>query len=412
MKFARLAPAVALALSLPAALALAEDAPPAAAAEAGDAPAAAESTPTSEAAAPADAAEPADATAAPAAQADADTALGPVGHDAQGRPGRIHVVRSGDTLWDISDAYLGTPWVWPSIWKDNTAEVENPHEIYPNERIWISPYEMRKVSDAEAAEMLARGPAEAEPEPEPMPAAMGDPDGPELEQPRATYRYSEIQTTGFVTLEELEGAAAIVSGPANRTYYSDHTPVEIGLGSGEVAVGDQLDIFRPGDLVVDPSTEKTIGRVTKQLGWLEVTAVHDETATGVVRLSRSEITKGDHVMPRRARTAEIPIGDRVEVEGVVVYTPNRRMQMGSLDVVYLNRGSRDGLVLGSPVEIYERRGEGWDAVRKEMRELSDRVLAKAIVVDAYETTAVAVVTHTTTELNRGERFRGSDSIRP
>jgi nucleoid-associated protein YgaU len=65
-------------------------------------------------------------------------ALGPIGHDAQGRPGRIHVVRAGDTLWDISDAYLGTPWVWPSIWQDNTAEVENPHLIFPD-RIWISP---------------------------------------------------------------------------------------------------------------------------------------------------------------------------------------------------------------------------------------------------------------------------------
>ena len=70
-----------------------------------------------------------------------------------------HIVEKGDTLWDISDAYLGTPWVWPSIWKDNTAEVANPHHIYPGERIWISPYEMRKVSDTEAAEMIARTPA-------------------------------------------------------------------------------------------------------------------------------------------------------------------------------------------------------------------------------------------------------------
>jgi hypothetical protein len=376
MKFARLAPAMALAFSLPATLAIAE--------------------------------EPAPTAPAQTAEADANVALGPVAHDSQGRPGRIHVVQKGDTLWDISDAYLGTPWVWPSIWKDNTAEVENPHRIYPGERIWISPHEMRKISDAEAAEMLARGPAVEEP----MPAAMADPDGPAPVQDRGTYRYSEIQTTGFVTLEELEGAATIIAGPANRTVFSDHTAVEVGLGSGEVAVGDQLDIFRPGDLIVDPSTGRNMGRVTKQLGWLEVTAVHDESASAIIRLSRSEIMKGDHLMPRRARSAEIPLGDRVSVEGVIAYTPDKRVQMGSGDVVYLNRGAHQGLVVGSPVEVYENRGKAWDAVRKQNRALADRVLAKAIVVDAYDDTAVAVVTHTTVELNRGFKFRGSDSIRP
>lgn len=392
MKVAKLAPAMALAFSIPAALASAEEAPPAAAPEAMEA-------------AP-------DTASAPAESAPAQPAeeLGPVGHDAQGRPGRIHVVQTGDTLWDISDAYLGTPWVWPSIWKDNTAEVENPHRIYPGERIWISPHEMRKISDDEAAEMLARGPAIEQPEA--MPAAMADPDGPEPVRSRGTYRYSEIQTTGFVTLEELEGAASIVAGPPGRTYYSDHTVVEIGLGSGEIAAGDQLDIFRPSELVIDPSTGRTMGRLTVQLGWLEVKEVHDESATAEIRLSRGEITKGDHVMPRRARSVEIPIGDAVDVEGVVAYMPNKRAQMGGGDVIYLNRGSRDGLVLGSPVEIYAERGEAWDAVRHENRALADKVLGKAIVVDAYDHTAVAVVTHASTELNRGMPFRGSASIRP
>jgi hypothetical protein len=385
MGFAKLAPALAIALGA-AALATAEE--------------------TAPAAAPAAQAE----TGAPAAApAPADETLGPVGHDSQGRPGRIHVVKTGDTLWDISDAYLGTPWVWPSIWNDNTAEVENPHRIYPGERIWISPYEMRKVSEDEAAQLLANEPAA---EPEPMPAAIADPDGPEPVRPRSTYRYTEIQTTGFVTMEELEGAATIIAGPNNRTMLTDHTPVDIGLGQSEVAVGDQLDIFRTGDTVIDPSTGREMGKVTVQLGWLEITSVSDESAIGLVRLSRGEILRGDHVMPRRTRSADIPIMDKPNVEGVIAYTPNKRVQMAQGDVVYLNRGTSQGLVVGSPVEVYESRGKAFDGVRKEDRTLADRVLAKAIVVDAYDDTAVAVVTHTSTELNRGFKFRGSDSIAP
>jgi hypothetical protein len=155
-----------------------------------------------------------------------------------------------------------------------------------------------------------------------------------------------------------------------------------------------------------------MGRVVVQLGWLEVTAVHDETASAVIRLSRGEMLKGDHVLPRRMRSAEVPIGDRVDVDGVLAYTPNKRVQMGGGDVIYLNRGTHQGLAVGSPVEVYEKRGKAWDKVREEDRKLPDRVLAKAIVVDAYDDTSVAVVTHSNTELGRGMAFRGSDTITP
>jgi hypothetical protein len=261
--------------------------------------------------------------------------------------------------------------------------------------------------------MIARTPApEPQAQPEPMPAAIADPDGPEPTPNRATYHYSGIETTGFVTLEELAGAASVLDGPEHRTFLTQPDVVEIGLGKGEVAVGDQFDIFRPGELVTDPSNRRTLGRVTMELGWLEVTAVHDQTATAIIRLSRSEIEKGDHVMPRRARNADVTIGDRVEVDGVVAFTPDKRMQMGSGDVVYLNRGSRDGLVVGSPIEVYAARGKVRDGVRKEDRKLADRSLAKGLVVDAYDHTAVAVMTHVTTEINRGMKFRGSDSLNP
>lgn len=379
MTLSKLAPAVALAVTFSGSLATAEEL-------------AAPVAPTPEAVAP---------------QAE-EPALGPVGHDEQGRAGRIHVVQQGDTLWDISDAYLGTPWVWPSIWRDNSAAVENPHRIFPGERIWISPYEMRKISDAEAAEMLARDPVQDEP----MPAAMGDPEGPVVTSPRETYRFSELETTGFVTLEELAGAASIIDSVTPRTLLSDNLSVQIGLGQGEVAEGDQLEIFRTGELVIDPANGKQLGHVTEQLGWLEVTAVHEETATGFVRMSRSEIARGDHVMPRRQRNLDIPIGGRVDVEGVLAHAPNKRVQMGSGDVVYLNRGSHQGLEVGSPLEVFERRGKGFDTVRKENRMLPDHVIAKLLVIETRDETAVAVVTHTETELARGALFRGSDSIRP
>jgi nucleoid-associated protein YgaU len=349
--------------------------------------------------------------AAAAAPAEDKMELGPVGHDAQGRPGRIHIVHKGDTLWDISDAYLGTPWVWPSLWKDND-DIENPHLIFPGDRIWISPYEMRKVSEAEAAALLAaQGDA-----PAPAPAALAETDAMPTTRSLGSYHYSDIENAGFVTREQYEGAAAILESAVTRKWLTDNTDVVIGLGAGEVQVGDQFDIFRTEARVVDLDTGLHYGWATKQLGWLEVTRVDEESSRAVIRMSRYEIQRGDHLLPRRIRSADIPISSSPgPVEGRIVHTPDRRLQMSQADVVYLDRGTKDGLVIGSPLEIYRSigdRGVAVDDAQNRERRVPDHIVAKLIVVDVYDETAVAVVTHTTEELNRGDHFRGSDSIEP
>lgn len=69
----------------------------------------------------------------------------------------VHIVKDGDTLWDIAQAYLKDPFRWPEIFRRNTDVVENPHWIYPGERIRIASSEVRPDV------LAARGPVEAAP---------------------------------------------------------------------------------------------------------------------------------------------------------------------------------------------------------------------------------------------------------
>jgi hypothetical protein len=54
-----------------------------------------------------------------------------------------HVVKKGDTLWDLAKEYLKDPFRWPEVFQRNKDIVENPHWIYPGEVIRIASSEVR-----------------------------------------------------------------------------------------------------------------------------------------------------------------------------------------------------------------------------------------------------------------------------
>ena len=225
-----------------------------------------------------------------------------------------------------------------------------------------------------------------------------------------SYRYTQMETAGFVNAEQLRGAATIVDSTIDRVWLGEHDSVIVGFGEGETEVGQQYEIFRTTNTVEDPETGNPIGHATVALGWLEVTEVHPETSIAVIRLSRGEVRRGDNLLPREKPGTEIAIGPRPEVEGRVVYTWANRLQMGEHDLVYLNRGTADGLAVGSPLEVYRPIGTGIDEAQRRERALPDHVIGKLLVIGATPETATALVTHSGEEINTGDWFRGADKI--
>jgi len=345
---------------------------------------------------------------APAAEPAPAPVLGEIGYDSEGRPGRIHVVVPGDTLWDISDAYLGTPWVWPSIWTDN-RDIENPHLIHPGDHIWITDSEMRVVSRSEAESMLAARPAAPEefPATEPSPVDMPM-DVAVVPDEQRTRRVSLRDWVGLISAEELEAAASIVRRIPSQIMLAQMDRVYIGLGEGEVQVGDQFDIIHDTEKVFDPDSNRVLGHHVVTLGWLEVREVHSETSLATIEVSMEDIGVGDRLIPRRPEALEIPIQPSPEdVAGKIVFFPRSRVLIGPLDFVYLNRGTLDGLEAGSPLEVIRGGQLVNEPVRGERVEVPERVVAKLLVVDARSETAVALVAETETDLNVGDNFRGA-----
>jgi hypothetical protein len=299
--------------------------------------------------------------------------------------------------------------VWPSIWKDN-QEIRNPHLIHPGDRIWITPSEMRRVTPEEAAALLAGQPAapEAEgaptPEPSEAPPAIAAPETP---APHMMHVVAQ-EGVGLVTPEALEAAGSIVAAVPNRAMLAEPDGIYVGVPEGDTQKGDQFTIFRVQEKVFDPETHRLLGYHVDILGWAEVEKTTPETALAVIRESYAEIQLGDRLMPRSPVPSEIAVqGSPGDIDGRISFFENKRTEMGTLDFVYLNRGSLDGLEVGSPLEVYRQAFLAKESTRNERVRVPERVVAQMLVVKAEPMTAVAFVTHTSEELELGDRFRGA-----
>jgi hypothetical protein len=337
-----------------------------------------------------------------------ETQLGSVGYDSQGRPGRIHIVRPRDTLWDISDAYLGTPWVWPSVWQDNQG-IENPHLIYPGDRIWITETEMRRISAAEAEALLAGTPAALDEETGfELESEIAPPAPPVVPAERPTYFVSNREMVGLVGADAVEASASIVSAAVPRTMLSQGDRVWVGLGEDEVEAGNQFTIFRVQEKVYDPETGRMLGYHVHILGWAEILEPHAETSLAEIKESAIDIVKGDQLMAREPWAREITIQSSPEaVEGQISFLAEQRRLVATMEYVYLNRGTLDGLEVGSPLEVYRKGYMAREEVRGAQVQVPDRVVADLLVVKAQPEAAVALIRHTEEELALGDHFRGA-----
>ncbi len=291
-----------------------------------------------------------------------------------------YTIKQGDTLWDISNALLRDPFLWPFIWKANPY-IDNPDLIYPGNKLAIpSLAPIERALQAPPAEELAekpvpapvQKPAEAAPAPKPtegiaaatprpkVPAAEeAAPAGPRLflpeEQPLPIIDKYSMLRAGFVN--DVESAGTIAGSERNSKTmlgYDDVVYVEV-ASPEKVNIGDKFLIYAPLDRVKHPITGESFGRLVRGLGILQITAKERDAdvLTARITLSFNDIEAGSLLTPYQEPVLVYqPEKRSKDISGFILEVTDRRELNGQTDVVYLDKGREDGIDPGDRFLVY------------------------------------------------------------
>ena len=97
------------------------------------------------------------------------------------------------------------------------------------------------------------------------------------------------------------------------------------------------------------------------------------------------------------------------VTGDIVHMVSERVISGGMDVVYLDRGSEAGLAPGSVLDVVRPGAMHFDERRGRDVKVPDTTIGQLVVISAETANAAAYVMHATTDLVRGDYYRGAEA---
>jgi len=285
----------------------------------------------------------------------------------------FHVVQPGDTLWDISQAFLKSPWLWPEIWHVN-EQVDNPHLIFPGDVLSLV-YVDGKPRITKSDKL-------------PNGTIKLTPHARELSADQAITTIPLDAILPFLTSarvlndNELDRAPYLVGSDSERLLAAQEHKVYVrGLENQET---DSFSFFRVGENYIDPQTGEYLGTEAIHLGeGLKV--LSGDPSVIRVKKSVEELRNGDRVWPTnddQIRPVYFPRAPQGFEGGQIISVYAGVEQIGQFDIVVINRGEREHMEVGHVLDIYQRGKTIVDKIATERRKSSDDVSVFAKMKDS------------------------------
>ena len=281
-----------------------------------------------------------------------------------------HEVRRGETLWELSARYLRNPYRWPDIYELNRDVVQDPHWIFPGERL-------RMPGDA-AAVVSSRGYDEARPatgyrtgRPAPATDLSGTVFGTRSDQllSLSSLQLDDDARPAVVSVSDFFQASLLVdpseSGPMGRTVrVIEENPLDLNLPPSarlhqDVVVHLAGMQTAPGDLLQSVRWGRDInpfGQVLESKALLLVTRTDADSARARVVDVYGDYRVGDPV----TRAADFFVDPELEhaesgeiLNGrIIAFAVENQTVLDLYDEVFLDLGLRAGVKIGDEFLVF------------------------------------------------------------
>ncbi|MBT4520947.1 MAG: LysM peptidoglycan-binding domain-containing protein [Halieaceae bacterium] len=295
---------------------------------------------------------------------------------------QTYIVKKGDTLWGISEIYLKQPWLWPELWGLN-PQIDNPNLIYPGDKLhleWVNGQPRLQVSRGRDVKLS--------PNMRVLPLDLAIPAIP-LDEIGAFLRDHRVLGADDIVRSAYVVAGAqghLLSAPGDRIF-----------GRGSFPDGERVyGIFRPGAVYRDPVTSEVLGYQAQDIG--SATLISDNKNEVVeLQISRiaEEVRVSDRLLPNEEQILDATFRPRAPeqeiVDGFMIAVDGGVSQIGSWDIVVLNRGNREGMEVGHVLAIYQTGALVYDDIAKENVVLPDARAGLLMVFKVFEKVSYAIV---------------------
>ncbi|MGI2150771.1 LysM peptidoglycan-binding domain-containing protein [Shewanella baltica] len=261
-----------------------------------------------------------------------------------------YVVKKGDTLWDISAAFLNDPWKWPRLW-DVNPQIANPHLIYPGDQLTLvfvdgQPRLVRNGDMLNSAK----------------PHVKKSPEGRIIAKSNAIPAVDLALIEQYLVQNRVVATDWLAEQPmvlAGESPSRHHIVGDVIYIDAELPMNQKYGVYERGREFFNKASGEAIGQEAILASTGQV--VESGKVSKIKLLTSFRETKaGFRVMPMESDSLMsayfMPKPAELKTPAVVLAIESKMREAGKLDVVYLDKGTQDGVEPGVVFSIY-RDGE-------------------------------------------------------
>lgn len=284
----------------------------------------------------------------------------------------VYLIQKGDTLWDLSQKFLGDPYLWPQIWKENSY-IKDPHWIYPEDPLAIGKVKVIAPTPVEPTAKPVKQAIKEFPKPEPKPAPVV-----EKKEPAPT-KEAKIRDLAYKTDMEcapfimettdkeavLEHMAVLKAAEEDiQEYGTDDVLYLSGGSSNGLKAGDEYLVVHRLDVVKDPVTNKMVGIGYVRAGLIKILLCHENTSTGILTSACRTVYAGDLVIKHELEPIPVTIGYKpyprygeaiTGDKACFLMVADEQVDVGEDSESIISMGSAEGVAPGDIFVIYDKK---------------------------------------------------------